>query len=147
MTHPSERAEARAHLAAIAQAKERLADAMAEIRTRETALLSVAIRAYNRESAELAGVVAESQGTVIGYATCEASPVWVCVYNDRVTSLPSQHRHEDEREATVRSGRAYLLTGGPCHPECEWNACLFCGRQMEEAVRQGRQVFPRRTIA
>jgi len=125
-------AEAEEHLKAIATARASVKILMWAIRKHQTALLSVAVKAYNEAAADLDGMIADNRWTIIGYAPCEPSPIGVCVYNERVMSLPSQ-----------RMGPHHPSGPSVCHPECSTDACLFCGKNMDNGAEQdGRQLLP-----
>lgn len=113
--------EAQVHLQAIADARARVKGLMADVRKHQAALNEIATRSYNEESSGLAGIVADPVFTVLGYSSCEASPIGICVYNERAISLPSQRMEPH----TPRGPNA--LHPQVCHPACAAEACLFCG--------------------
>jgi hypothetical protein len=124
-------AEAEEHLRAISNARTSIRTLMGTIRKHQTALISVAVKTYNDVSADLDGMIADNRWTVIGFAPCNASPIGVCVYNERVMSLPSQRRGHH-----VHAGSLV------CHSDCGTDACLFCGVPMDDGAKQdGRQLL------
>jgi hypothetical protein len=99
------RSEAETLRAEITEAKAKIKTLTGQIRHREGRLRRIAADAFNEESAPIDGITAEVREIVLGDAKCDASPIGVCVYADRVTSLPEQR------------------TGTPASTD----ACLFCG--------------------
>jgi hypothetical protein len=133
--------DAAERLKAIAVAREGIGALMREIRKHQTALIGIAVRAYDEASAELDGLVAEPRRTIIGYATCADSPIGVCVYNDEVMGLPGQREtiawYAEHGQATDK------VVTDAWSAATHTNACLFCGKTYDwNGMREGRQMLP-----
>jgi hypothetical protein len=102
------RSEAEKLRAEIAEAETKVKRLAGQIRNREGRLRRIAADAFNEESEPIDGMTVEVREISLGHKPCERCPIGICVYSDRVISLPGQRE--------------------PAGPATGDGACLFCGR-------------------
>ncbi len=108
--------------AEIAEAKKKVKGFIGQIRNREGRLRRIAADAFNEQSEPIEGMTTEVREIVLGCKLCETSPIGICVYSNRVMSIPGQREDAAWRE---KHGNGYPMSGGPA---TRTNACLFCGK-------------------
>jgi len=86
-------------------------------------LAQIAADAYSEKSEPIDGMTVMPHEIEIGFDhPCKESPIGVCVYSERVVTIPGQLEFERRRKATGKS------FDGTDYPEnAKTDACLFCG--------------------
>ncbi len=131
------RLDAESRLREIAESREIIRRESRKIGTHLGALARAVEKPFDEESAELDGMLFDPKWAVIGYESCAESPIGVCIYNERVISLPGQRLHAGER--LPKPNDPPNFSPYACHAECRTDACLFCGKLMVENAEWDRR--------
>jgi len=112
----------------IAEAKAKAKTLTGQIRHREGRLRRIAADAFNVESEPIDGVTAEVREIILGSKPCEVSPIGICVYAQRVMSIPGQRESHTWREKHGHATYEDIMKWSPA--TCT-DACLFCGQRAD----------------
>ncbi len=121
--------EAQALLAANAEDGRDIKRLLACVKSRKKRLEAIVIEVFNELSAPIDGIVLDPGEVVVGYNACAETPIGVCCYSDRVVTLPGQRAHEKWRAEHADTPQEHRY---PKLPEASTDACLFCGRNMND---------------
>ena len=138
--------EAQEHLDAIANCRASIKTLMGTIRKHQTALVKIVVKAFNEQSEPIDGITVESREVVIGYASCDKSPIGVCVYSDRAMSIPGQLEAHAWREKHGHATAEDIMH--KWGPATGTDACLFCGVPQDKNAKfaDNRQLQPPKPV-